>query len=528
MSKQIYTFLLSLCAVLVWTSCSNDVADSGTTDDGGVDVTLTVATREPYATGLATRAFSDTHATDGEMMKNYIIVAVNQSTGKITHILQSGDLGTEVESSSYKEKVHFDTGTYTFYTFANLTLDQLGLASAKVGDVMGTDVPDLTTQTIAVDGNKATATAFTSGIPMSSVTQSVVLNARSEGVSLYVTRMVAKMTLRLSNATTLAMRLNSITLSDITKNASLNANTKNLYLLPDVATDASQVEYCRPHLTSAATAASGYGDYTIKPQTTTTAADGSTTQTDGVSIPANSSASPTDVTFYVNESQAHDPDNFQLTLNLTTTQTDGSKTNTDSRYTILNWAQIGRNDYRVIPITLDDYKLTFDVKYFTAIGVLPPTVTDDGTNLDLGFTYYGEIHLVPKVKKWSDGTDVTATVSPTYTDTPWTAISGTNPSGFFATEPYWSASNKWIEGYIGFTEGTSKVYRLQCTITRQVTNADGTKTSATETLSRNVRFKMTPMSFGAKAGTRSASTDGSTSTIGWHWITASESLNHNK
>lgn len=98
MSKQIYTFLLSLCAVLVWTSCSNDVADSGTTDDGSVDVTLTVAAREPYATGLATRAFSDTHATDGEMMKNYIIVAVNQSTGKITHILQSGDLGTEVES----------------------------------------------------------------------------------------------------------------------------------------------------------------------------------------------------------------------------------------------------------------------------------------------------------------------------------------------------------------------------------------------------------------------------------------------
>lgn len=357
MSKQIYTFLLSLCAVLVWTSCSNDVADSGTTDDGGVDVTLTVAAREPYATGLATRAFSDTHATDGEMMKNYIIVAVNQSTGKITHILQSGDLGTEVESRFLtRRKCTSIQEPILFIPLPTLRSTRLGLASAKVGDVMGTDVPDLTTQTIAVDGNKATATAFTSGIPMSSVTQSVVLNARSEGVSLYVTRMVAKMTLRLSNATTLAMRLNSITLSDITKNASLNANTKNLYLLPDVATDASQVEYCRPHLTSAATAVSGYGDYTIKPQTTTTAADGSTTQTDGVSIPANSSASPTDVTFYVNESQAHDPANIQLTLNITSMQPDGTTITTNNRYALLDWTYIGRNDYRVIPITIDDYK----------------------------------------------------------------------------------------------------------------------------------------------------------------------------
>ena len=515
MSKQIYTFLLSLCAVLVWTSCSNDVADSGTTDDGGVDVTLTVAAREPYATGLATRAFSDTHATDGEMMKNYIIVAVNQSTGKITHILQSGDLGTEVESSSYKEKVHFDTGTYTFYTFANLTLDQLGLASAKVGDVMGTDVPDLTTQTIAVDGNKATATAFTSGIPMSSVTQSVVLNARSEGVSLYVTRMVAKMTLRLSNATTLAMRLNSITLSDITKNASLNANTKNLYLLPDVATDASQVEYCRPHLTSAATAASGYGDYTIKPQTAMTAADGSTTQTDGVSIPANSSSSPTDVTFYVNESQAHDPANIQLTLNITSMQPDGTTITTNNRYALLDWTYIGRNDYRVIPITIDDYKLTFDVKYFTAIGVLPPTVTDDGQDLDLGFTYYGDIHLVPKLSTWG-GTAVPDDVSRSliFADSPWVLASGSNPEGFFATAPYWNSTNKWVEGSIGFTEGTSAVYRLQCTITK----TDGT----TETLARNVRFKMTPAKLGAKAFTRAADR------TSWQWITASESTTHNK
>lgn len=480
---KIYSIFLSLLTLAIVTACqSDDLADTPVADDGA-DVSLTVAVRDVSTSGIATRAFADANAVAGEMMKNYVIVAVDQSTGKITHILQSGDLGTEAESSSYKVNVHFDSGTYTFYTFANLTLDQLGLSSAKVGDA----APDFDSKTLAVNGNQTAVTAFTSGIPMSNK-QTVVINAHTPSVNLYVTRMVAKMTLKLTNATSQDMTLHSITLSDITKNANDNSGTANLYLLPTTATDTNNKDYCTPHLTDAATTATtGYGDYTITPASA-----------------LDISSTPTEVTFYVNESQAHDPANFQLTLNLTTTQTDGTKQNTPNRYTILNWTQIGRNDYRVIPITIDDYKLTFDVKYFTAIGVLPPTVTDDGQNLDLGFSYYGEIHLVPKVKKWSDGTDVTATLNPTYTTSPWTLVSGSNATGFFATAPYWSSSNKWVEASIGFTAGTSAVYRLQCTITK----ADGT----TETLSRNVRFKMTPMSFGAKAATRAADRSG------WHWI----------
>ena len=494
---KIPSIFLSLLTLGMLVACSGDDADSGnaTVTGGGADVTLTVTAREANTSGIATRAFTDANAVAGEMMKNYIIIAVDQSTGKITHILQSGTLDDK-EKDTYTDKVHFDTGTYTFYTFANLTLDQIGMTSKEVGD----EAPDFDSKTLAVNGNQ---TAFTSGIPMSTK-QTVVINAHTPSVNLYVTRMVAKMTLKLTNATGNAMTLNSITLSDVTKNSTDNSGTANLYLLPTTVTDANNKDYCTPHLTDAAkTATTGYGNYTITPASA-----------------LDISSTPTEVTFYVNESQAHDPANFQLTLNLTTTQTDGTKQNTPNRYTILNWTQIGRNDYRVIPITIDDYKLTFDVKYFTAIGVLPPKVIDEGQTLDLGFSYYGEIHLVPKIKRWSDGSDVTATVNPTYATSPWTAISGTNPTGFFATAPYWNSTKNWIEASIGFTAGTSAVYRLQCTITK----ADGT----TEILSRNVRFKMTPMSFGAKAGTRSASTDGSTSTIGWHWITACESLNHNK
>lgn len=487
---KIYSILLSLFTLAVLAACSGEETDNGTVpSEGGADVTLSVTAPEPLTAGIAARAFTDTHATEGEMMKNYIIVAVNESTGLITHILQSGNLAEEKESDTYKEKVHFDTGTYTFYTFANLTLDQLDLTTAAVGDA----APDFDSKTLAVDGNQSSVSGFTNGIPMSYKQTGVTINARTDGVTLYVMRMVAKMTLQLTNATGQPLTLNSITLSDITKNVSDNKDasgnaTPNLYLLPTTATDANKKEYATPRLTPAATATNGYGDYTVTPSP-------------GITIPAGTT--PTDVTFYVNESQAHDPASFQLTLNLTATQADGTTTTTNSRYAILNWTTIGRNDYRVIPITIDDYKLTFDVKYFTAIGVLPPTVTDDGTTLNLNFSYYGDLHLVPKLQKWSDGTDVTATVNPVYdASSCWTLVSGTNPNGFFATAPYWN-SRGWVEASIGFTEGTSAVYRLQATIIK----TDGTA----ETLSRSVRFKMTPVTIAAKAYTPTRDT--------WHWVT---------
>lgn len=478
---KIYSIFLSLLTLGMLVACSGDDADSGnaTVTGGGADVALTVTAREANTTGIATRAFDDANATGGEMMKNYIIVAVKD--GKITHLLQSGSLDAEKEEDTYTEKVHFDTGTYTIYTFANLTLDQLGLSSASVGD----PAPDFDNATLAVDGNQTSVSAFSTGIPMS-YKQTVSINAHTAEVNLYVMRMVAKLTLRLTNATSQPMTLNSVTLSDITKNASEVTSADgttpvpNLYLLPTTGTDENGKEYASPRLATAFAAIpsnastyssySLYNDYTITPAT-------------ALSIPANNSDKPAELTFYINESQAHNPANFELTLNLTTTQTDGTPIKTANRYAILNWTQIGRNDYRVIPITLDDYKLTFDVKYFTAIGVLPPTVTDDGQTLDLSFSYYGEIHLVPKIKRWSDDTDVTSSVKPTYASDCWKLVTGTNPDGFFATAPYWN--NKWIDASLGFTEGSSAVYRLQCTINK----GGGT----TETLSRNVRFTMTPM-----------------------------------
>ncbi len=474
---KIYTTIITLLALLFMAACSNDI-DTSTSDEGGqaiVDIHLSARSERPA--GPASRAV-DVNAVDEEMMKNYVII-IAQGTD-IKQILTKENL-SNAESDEYAG-VHLNEGTYTFYSFANISLADLGLEATS------TTLPDgFDNRTFAVSGNQTAIDNFTDGIPMSNK-QTITVEKKATKVDLEVVRMVAKMQLNLTNVTGSDIKVTQVQLSDITDNGTSAA--PNLYLLP---TDkVSGVMSCTPHLASTATRSTYIYDVPEQQQT------------------VKSGKGTTSLTFYLNESQAHDPSQFELTL--TTQGADG--TTAKKRYAILNWTEIARNDYRVIPITLDDYKLTFDVKYFTAIGVLPPTVTDDGQTLDLDFSYYGDIHLVPKIKKWSDDSDVTSSVNPTYASTPWTVVTGTNPDGFFATAPYWNSTNNWVEASLGFTEGSSAVYRLQCTINK----TDGT----TETLTRNVRFKMTPMSFGAKAATRAADR------TNWHWITVSVPSSMNK
>lgn len=444
---KIYTTIITLLALLFMAACSNDI-DTSTSDEGGqaiVDIHLSARSERPAAP--ASRAV-DVNAVDEEMMKNYVIIIAQGND--IKRILTKENL-SNAESDEYAG-VHLDEGTYTFYSFANISLSDLGLEATS------TTLPDgFDTKTFAVSGNQTTVDNFANGIPMSNK-QTITVEKKATEVDLEVVRMVAKMQLNLTNVTGSDIKVTQVQLSDITDDGTSTA--PNLYLLP---TDKDPGVSCTPHLTSTATSSTYSYDVPTDQQT----------------VAANKGKQT--LTFYLNESKAVNPAQFELTL--TTQDADG--TTTKKRYAILNWTEIARNDYRVIPITLDDYKLTFDVKYFTAIGVLPPTVTDDGQTLDLNFSYYGDIHLVPKIEKWSDGSDVTSSVKPSYASNPWKLVTGTNPTGFFATAPYWNSTNNWVEASIGFTEGSSAVYRLQCTIKKD----DGT----TETLTRNVRFKMTPM-----------------------------------
>ena len=102
-----------------------------------------------------------------------------------------------------------------------------------------------------------------------------------------------------------------------------------------------------------------------------------------------------EVSFYVNESAAGNTSKYFI-INLNTSA--GVK-----RYALFkDWTTIARNDHHILPISLDDYKLKFDVQSFTAIG-LYPSITDNGTTLS--YTCYypeEEFHIQPKVVKADD------------------------------------------------------------------------------------------------------------------------------
>lgn len=399
---------------------------------------------------------TDANATEGEMMKSWVIIAVQN--GVIEKILQPATAITG-EKEIDEVSAHLEQGSTTFYSFANLTLADIGLENAKEGDALPADFEGTT---MSISGNQLLASDFPNGIPMSG-RQELIIGAETNEISLEVVRMVAKMEIQLYNLSDSNFVVKGITFTDITDNAA--TGTSNLYLLPKASSDDASA--CDPNLTSTATRSSFKYEVPQAQQTV---------------VPSKDAPAQT-LTFYVNESQAVDPVHFVMTLDLALTDKDGTELSDTSRYAVLSWDKIARNDLCVIPVKLGDYKLDMTPQLFTAIGVLAPVIKDDGTVLDLTFPWYGEFHIIPSVKVWSDGSEFNGTLSFDDSDC-WSIIGGTNPANLFAVEPRWvgNTNPKRIEGYIAPYDGVSALYRLKGTITKE----DG----STQTLTRIVRFRM--------------------------------------
>jgi hypothetical protein len=134
------------------------------------------------------------------------------------------------------------------------------------------------------------------------------------------------------------------------------------------------------------------------------------------------------LTFYVNESATPtNPDGlFYLTLKLangSTSELRYALINQNGKTTVDNnaWNYIARNDYRIIPIVIDDYKLELIPYDFPPIGVYPCSVKEIEDDLyEMTFHDYGHFHLVPKVTKISDNTVVPYSSSDTPSGTAWT------------------------------------------------------------------------------------------------------------
>lgn len=412
---------------------------------------------------------TDTEAWPGEMMKSWFVVVVQngQIEKIITSDLKSGV--TEVEKD--QAFVELNKGETTFYSFANIKPEDIGLdASTSVGQPLLADFDEKTYQ---MDGNsklfhQSMAPDLQNGYPMSNK-QIVNITDNQQVIELEVVRMVAKVQLSITNATDHAIYLKTITLSDVTQNGN-----QNIKLLPNV-DSANELKGVN------------LPDGVAKGTITLTAAENN-----GMTIEARATQT---ACFYMNESlvdKGADGGNRYFILSLTTVDA-ATGTTSNHRYAMLSWNEIRRNDYLKIPIKLEDYQIRWTVEAFSPIGVLPK-VKDDGENLSLDFGYYGEFHIKPEVIKLSRTGSQTLPVSEWQMGTDATGSDGwklqeQNPQGadgvnIFDRSPAWVPSAYRLEGEMGNRTG-SAIYTMKIKVKEQ--NGLGTY----PIISRKVRFTMT-------------------------------------
>lgn len=438
--RMIHTALILMVLAFI-SACSTDSADPIQGGSGGdnpgdkVTVHMTLSTA-PSSGTRASLSWKD--GVDAENMKSWVVAFVKDN--KVVSFVENKNVsdGNRIKDDVAITDLPKGEATYQVYSFANLTATELGISK---GATVNFD-----DKKWKMDGNGFDVT--TKGIPMSNK-QEVKIDAsgKPDKTNLWVVRMLAKVTLQFKNPSSTDLVINDITISDITKNSKDNTDAENIMLLPkhsDASSGADNDEVkCIPNLVKQA-ATENY-TYKLSP---------------AVTIPAGTTDYK-EISFYVNESAAGNTSKYFI-INLNTSA--GVK-----RYALFqDWTTIARNDHHILPISLDDYKLKFDVQSFSAIG-LYPSITDNGTTLS--YTCYypeEEFHIQPKVVKASDNTEVTGIDN---TKVTWELIKEggmadetANAKLVFKTLPSWNTTTGYFEGIFNDDKADKQSALYQVTV----------------------------------------------------------------
>ena len=485
--KRFASLYFVFCALVMLVSCQNDETTGQNSQNKETETGIDIHLRVGVANAGPTRAWEDNWAGDDEMMNIWTVVIVDDASDKVVQVQSCRP------SSPYAEIDDLTTlpvGTYRFYTFANFSAasienllnlgagavpvvgaddkdeiktvsadsytPQAGTTGGDMGTVKATSNP--TTQdvgadniTLQIDGNNFDPTAADNGlgekgIPMSNVQTYTIANPGT--YDLIAIRMLAKIELRFYNETAADIKLVSASITDITQN--LNDNLK---LLPNLTTSANA------NLMT-------YSHQDIQPNLGSPSADLFTHDQD-LTVPANTPHTGTSyksMTIYVNESAKPAVSSInafglfflKLTIDKGTTDPAEERWALISNNSDNEWSYIARNDYRIIPIVLDDYKLDMIPYDFPAIGVYPASVKEEDGLYTINFHDYGHFHLMPTVKKISTGEFVSfASTAPTapYAETKWGLV-----TDFATSWGTWTDTDKATAGAGDFYRTGSESY----------------------------------------------------------------------
>ena len=357
---------------------------------------------------LATANSGVTTRAEAENMKSWVVIITNKADGAVENVFTKDNVGNLTEDVVANFTTQVTTGTKRIYSFANITLEELIAAIGTTETIANDPIATIKsianieaairTATFAPQGNNWTSANNTKGIPMSNW-QEIEIKSDNKSYTLYVCRMIAKVEFKLENKTGQNITVKNVTISDITSNES------PVMLMPKTSVTAERDIKQSVNLPMASDSAS------VSVETTEVKAlkeDG----TDAITLLADDTT-PTSVTVYVNESQVQsDYGLFRLTLTIDR----GTGEEEELRYALLsdensNWTWIARNDHRIIPITIDDYKLDLVPVDFPPIGVYPASVKEDEEGT-FTCTFYagGEFYLAPVVTRYSAGVPLTIDV----------------------------------------------------------------------------------------------------------------------
>lgn len=440
--RMIHTALILMVLAFI-SACSTDSADPIQGGSGGdnpgdkVTVHMTLSTA-PSSGTRASLSWKD--GVDAENMKSWVVAFVKD--GKVVSFAENTDVSA---NNRIKDEVTIKDlpkgeATYQVYSFANLTAAELSIS--KDATVNFDD------KKWKMDGNGFDVT--TKGIPMSNK-QEVKIDAsgKPDKTELWVVRMLAKITLQFKNPSSTPLEINDITISDITKNSKDNTDAENIMLLPKHSDADNEQVTCSPNLVGQA-ATENYRYTLSSPKT--------------IKAGVTDYKAENEISFYVNESAAGNTSKYFI-INLNTSA--GIK-----RYALFqDWTTIARNDHHILPISLDDYKLKFDVQSFTAIG-LYPSIRDNGTTLS--YTCYypeEEFHIQPIVVK-ADDSKVSGNID--YTNVKWELIqedgmsdataAKKNASLVFKTLPSWKQTTGYFEGIFNDDKADKQSALYQVTV----------------------------------------------------------------
>ena len=434
--------------LLTFAACS---PDSDASDPGSItNKTYTLHFNLSPVSGSSASSRAETYTAgspnswdDGskeENMKSWTVVFV-KSDGTVAKVVKQPTVAAGKDKEDDVTVTGLEAGTYSVYSFANISDTELGTITE------GSRSPDFDSKSFAVNGNDMD---IKNGIPMSNKQEVTIgSDGQPDVKDLYVVRMLSKITLKFRNMTGGDIKVNTVSISDITSNPA--TGTENVKLLPAKPVSSANVPQA-PNLVENAKR----DDFTHA-------------ITSGLTVAKNTTDYDTDnsrsVSFYVNESKAGNAyPYFVVTL----------ETNVGSQryFMYTDWNQIARNDHHVLKLALSDYKLRLKVEDFGSIGSAP-SLKDDRKQLNLTFHDLEEFHIIPSVTKYSDESSVP------FTNLEWTRLSESETgaeSKAFSTIPSIVSSKDRIEaetlGELGKKIGPI-IYQLSVKVD------DGTTTAPT-------------------------------------------------